>query len=660
MGSRVSVLKTRYAILLILSTLTLSLAGCDSTPSDQDSTAESPALTTGALDTPPPPTRQISYSPYPEETFPNRVLYGDTHLHTAYSADAGLVGATTTPDDAYRFAKGETVISSNGLPARLQRPLDFLVVTDHAENLGLPIALEEDNPVLQENDWGSTIAETYAPRTEEARLEAYIQWFGAVNAPGGSDPMAGTEFGKTMWQRITQAAEDHNAPGAFSAMIGFEWTSGPDGNNLHRNVIFRDGKDLADQIVPISAYDSSDPEVLWQWMADYEEKTGGRLFAIPHNGNLSNGLMFDDVTLSGEPLDEDYAKRRMQWEPVYEVTQIKGDGEAHPMLSPTDEFADYYTWDKGSFGEQLKTPDMLPREYARSAWKRGMEYEGKLGTNPFKFGVVGSTDAHTALSSAQEDNFFGKVTMVEPTADPVRFEEAITGRFSPDDPVDDLTHGDALAAGLAAVWARENTREAIWDAFKRKEVFATTGTRIRVRVFAGFDFTAADQQRSDFARYGYENGVPMGGDLTAAPADKAPSLLIRALRDPDGANLDRIQVIKGWVDADGNSQERIWDVAVSDGRSIDADGRSRVPVGDTVDVENASYTNSIGDPLLAAFWTDPEFDPAQRAFYYVRVIEIPTPSWIAYDEKIFGNRAPDHVARKQQERAYTSPIWYTP
>ncbi|MGD2171778.1 MAG: DUF3604 domain-containing protein [Gammaproteobacteria bacterium] len=638
----------------------LSLSACHDDEAETKSPLETSATPPGALDAPPPISRQITYSPYPDEDFPNQVLYGDTHLHTAYSADAGLVGATTTPDDAFRFAKGETVTSSNGLPARLQRPLDFLVVTDHAENLGLPIALEEDNPVLKQNAWGSKIAETFAPHTEEARLEAYIQWFGAVNEPGGADPMAGTEFGKTMWQRITQAAEDHNAPGAFTAMIGFEWTSGPDGNNLHRNVIFREGKQQADQIVPISAYDSSDPEVLWQWMADYEKNTGGKLLAIPHNGNLSNGLMFDDVTLSGEPLDADYAKRRMQWEPVYEITQIKGDGEAHPLLSPTDEFADYYTWDKGSFGEQPKTPDMLPREYARSAWKRGMEYESKLGVNPFKFGVVGSTDSHTALSTAQEDNFFGKVTMVEPTADPIRFEEAITGRFSPDDPSDDLIHADALAAGLAAVWARDNTREAIWDAFKRKEVFATTGTRIRVRVFAGFGFSETDQQRSDFASYGYEKGVPMGGDLTAAPADGAPSLLIRALRDPDGANLDRVQVIKGWVDGDGNTQERIWDVAVSDDREIGPDGRCKIPVGDTVDVENASYTNNIGAPFLAAFWKDPEFDPAQRAFYYVRVIEIPTPSWIAFDEKFFGSKAPDHVRRKQQERAYTSPIWYTP
>ncbi len=422
-----------------------------------------------------PPDRKIEYSPYLQEDFPNQVFFGDTHLHTAYSADAGLALATTTPDDAYRFAKGEEVISSQGLPARLQRPLDFLVVADHAENLGIALALKEDNPVLDYNDWSRTLAETYAPGTIDAINETYVQWFGAVNEPGGGDPMECSGLDETMWERVTAAAERHNQPGTFTAFIGYEWTSGPDGNNLHRNVVFRDGKELADQVVPFSTYDSADPEDLWQWMADYEEMTGGRLLAIPHNGNLSNGLMFDDVTLSGEPLSADYAERRQRWEPIYEVTQIKGDGETHPLLSPQDEFADYYTWDRGSFGEEPKTDDMLPREYARAAWKRGMAYEEELGVNPFKMGVVGSTDSHTGLSTAQENNFFGKVTLVEPTADPIRFEEQITGRFTPDDPSDDQIVGDGLAAGIAAVWARENTREALWDAMKRKEVFATTG-----------------------------------------------------------------------------------------------------------------------------------------------------------------------------------------
>jgi len=607
------------------------------------------------------PDPDAEYSPYIQYDFPNQVLFGDTHLHTGYSADAGLVGATTTPDDAYRFAKGETVTSSHGVRARLQRPLDFLVVADHAENLGLTAGLEEGNEGLLGTEWGRGLADVIAPKTEDAMAEAYLYWANTFAfAENSEDPLAETDFNKTMWQRMTEAAERHNDPGSFTTLIGYEWTSGPQGNNLHRNIIFRDGKDKADKVIPFSAYDSDDPEDLWKWMESYESATGGRLLAIPHNGNLSNGLMFDDVTLTTKkPLDRDYAERRMRFEPVYEITQIKGDGEAHPALSPNDEFADYGTWDKGSFGPELKTPEMLPREYAREAWKRGMAYEATLGTNPFKFGVIGSTDSHTGLSTAQEDNFFGKVTVVEPTADPVRFEEQITGRSTPDDPSDDIVHAQALASGLAAVWARENTREAIWDAFERKEVFATTGTRIRVRVFAGWDFNEDDLNRSDFARHGYEIGVPMGGDLTGAAQGKVPTMLIRAIRDPDGANLDRIQVIKGWLDSEGKTHEQVYDVVWSGDRQPAADGK--LPeVGSTVDVEEASYSNSNGAAGLQAFWRDPDFDPAQRAFYYVRVLEIPTPRWTTYDAKFFGVGLPKDIPPTQQERAYTSPIWYTP
>lgn len=610
-----------------------------------------------SAETPTPP--RSEYSPYVEYDYPDQALFGDTHLHTAYSADAGLVGATTSPDDAFRFAKGEEVMSSSGVRARLGRPLDWLVVTDHAENLGLPIALAEDSPLLQETEWGRDMAQTFAPKTFDARVQTYMSWFGAVNTPDGGDPMAGSGMNETMWQRITESAERHNQPDSFTAMIGFEWTSGPDGNNLHRNVIFRDGKELADQIVPISAYDSDDPEKLWQWMADYEDRTGGQLLAISHNGNLSNGLMFDDVTLSGQPLDRDYAQRRMRWEPLYEITQIKGDSETHPLLSPDDEFANYYRWDKGSFGVEPKTPDMLPREYARSALKRGLVYDEKLGANPFKFGVVGSTDAHTGLSTADEDSFFGKVSLLEPTGNPVRYTEAITGRFTPDNSTDDMVHGDALASGLAVVWARENTREAIWDAMKRKETYGTTGTRMRVRIFGGWDFASKDIDRADFARYGYQHGVPMGGDLPADTSGAAPSFLIRAERDPDGANLDRIQMVKGWTTPDGEPQERVYDVVWSDDRQVGADGKVP-PLGDTVDLAVPTYSNSIGAPYLASYWHDPDFDPAQRAFYYLRVLEIPTPSWLAYDRAFFGTEIPEGKPLIQQERAYTSPIWYTP
>jgi hypothetical protein len=612
-----------------------------------------------AQDAPGPAQRAIDYSPFPKQTYPDRVLFGDTHLHTTFSADAGLVGDRLTPDDAYRFAKGETVIASSGIPARLRRPLDFLAVTDHAENLGLPPAIAESNEKLLSIEWGKAIHREGSKGTIEGMTAAYDMWLEKMNAL--EDPLAEMQDLKiSMWERITSAAEKHNVPGSFTALIGFEWTLHPNGNNLHRNLIFRDGKDKADQIVPISAYDTQDPEELWKWMDAYEKKTGGRVLAIPHNGNISNGLMFDDVTLTTKkPLDADYARRRMRWEPVYEVTQMKGDGEAHPLLSPEDEFADYATWDKGSFGPEPKTREMLPREYAREALKRGMAYEAKLGVNPFKFGMIGSTDSHTALSTAEENNFFGKISAFEPSADPIRFDEIITGRFA-DDPTQKQTAAMTSAAGIAAVWARDNTREAIWNALARKEVYATTGTRIRARVFGGFEFAPEDLDRSDFAAHGYAKGVPMGGDLGPATRGQAPGFLIRAMRDPAGANLDRVQVVKGWLDAKGEMHERIYDVAVSDGRTIADDGRCTKVVGNTVDVANATFTNAIGDPFLQAFWADPDFDPVHKAFYYVRVIEIPTPRWTTYDAKIFGVIVPEGIPASIQERAYTSPIWYSP
>ena len=468
-----------------------------------------------------------------------------------------MFGTRLGPDEAYRFARGETVTSNTGLPARLSRPLDFLVVSDHAENLGLATAIAESNPELLKSPWGKMVHD-YVKQGQGPK--AYDAWMkGALT---GTDPLKDLPgLARTMWTRATAAAEKYNEPGRFTALIGYEWSSTPYGNNLHRNVIFRDGKDKADQIVPLSSYDTVDPEKLWEWMAAYEKKTGGKVLAIPHNGNLSGGLMFDDMTLATKkPLDRDYAARRSRWEPLYEVTQTKGDSEAHPLLSPTDELANFERWDKATFGPKPTTPDMYPREYAREAYKRGLAYEQKLGANPFKFGIVGSTDSHTGLATPEEDNFIGKVAAVEPTSDPVRFDEVIVGRTAPKG--NQLYARQISASGLAAVWARENTREALWDAMARKEVYATTGTRVIVRVFGGFDFTAKDLERSDFAEQGYARGVPMGGDLKAAPAGKAPAFVIRAVRDPDGANLDRIQVVKGWVDAEGKAHEKIYDVGV--------------------------------------------------------------------------------------------------
>lgn len=611
-------------------------------------------------DAPGPSTKKIDYSPYPTKNFPNRVYFGDTHLHTSYSTDAGMVGNTLGPAEAYRFARGEAVTSSTGLPARLQRPLDFLVVADHAENLGLAPLIATSDPELLKSAWGKKVHDLVKAGKGP---DAYNEWITRMNAL--DDPFKGNDaIGRTAWAQVTAAAEKYNEPGRFTAFIGFEWTSMPDGNNLHRNVIFRGGKAEADKIIPISQYDTTDPEVLWQWMADVERKTGNRLLAIPHNGNMSLGLMFDDVTLiSKKPIDRDYAQRRMRWEPLYEVTQMKGDGETHPALSPNDEFApNFERWDKGSFGAGVHSPAMLPREYAREAYKRGLQYEQRLGANPFKFGIVGSTDSHTSLSTTTEDNFFGKVVPLEPSAHPDRFDEVISGRFT-DNKALQQTGWMTSASGLAAVWARDNTREALWDAMARKEVFATTGTRLQVRVFAGFDFVATDLDRSDFAEQGYARGVPMGGDLKAAPKGKAPALLVRAVRDADGANLDRVQVVKGWLDAAGKTHEKVYDLAWSgqaDHRRKPGKNGKLPPVGNTVDVKQARYTNAIGAPQLQGFWRDPAFDPRQRAFYYVRAIEIPTPRWTTFDAKFFGTKPPAAAPTALQERAYTSPIWYTP
>jgi hypothetical protein len=595
------------------------------------------------------------YSPYLGHHYRDKVFWGDTHVHTSYSTDAGMFGNRLGPDEAYRFAKGEEVTSSSGVRTRLLRPLDWLVVADHAENLGLSPMIEESNQALLATDWGRKIHDLVKGGE---LIAAYNMWAGGES---GKDPLAGNEaMTHSMWERTTAAAERHNEAANFTALIGFEWSSMPGGSNLHRNVVFRDGKDLADTITPISAYDTEDPEGLWNWMAAYEENTGGRLLALAHNGNLSNGLMFDDATSEGKPLTRDYAERRMRWEPLYEVTQMKGDSEAHPFLSPDDEFADFETWDKGSFAA-AKEHGMIEREYAREALKRGLLYEKALGVNPWKFGLIGSTDTHTSLATTTEDNFFGKGSMGEPSADPDRFGALITGML-PDPKGRDygIRHASVSASGLAGVWARENTRESIWDAMKRKEVYASTGTRLLVRVFAGWDFAPEEVDRWDFAKTGYERGVPMGGDLRKAPEGKAPVFMIRSLRDADGANIDRVQMIKGWADASGKTHERIYDVAVSDDRKIGKDGRCKTPVGNTVDVKEASYRNSIGDPMLFAHWKDPDFDPQQSAFYYVRVIEIPTPRWTTFDAKFFGVELPKDVPASLQERAYTSPIWYTP
>jgi len=598
---------------------------------------------------------QPEYSPYLLRSFPDRVLWGDTHLHTSYSTDAGMIGNILGPDEAFRFARGETVRSSVGLRARLIRPLDFLVVADHAENLGLAPMIAESNPALLRNDWGR---EAHDLVKSGRLMDAFVHWGEAMAK--GVDPLSDDELTRSIWNRIVASAEQFNEPGMFTTLHGFEWTATTDTNNLHRVVMFRDGADRVRDLIPFSNYDSADPEDLWDWMETYQTGTGGRVMAFAHNGNLSNGLMFDDVTVDGQPLTRAYAERRAMWEPLYEVTQIKGDGEAHPALSPTDEFADYGTWDKGNFGFFGKKPEMLPREYARQALIRGLKYESALGANPFKFGMIGSTDSHTSLATSREENNFGKATPTEPGVGEDRYGEAITGAVPSQDGSDvTIRHYQSLASGLAAVWARENTREAIWDAMAQREVYATTGTRITVRLFAGWDFEKQEVLRPDFAAQGYARGVPMGADLRKAPDGGAPTFMVRALRDPDGANLDRVQIVKGWVGDDGTPQEKVCDVAWAGDRQPGADGKLPA-VGNTV--TGATFTNDIGEALLMAWWQDPDLDPGRRAVYYVRVLEIPTPTWLAYDMAYFGQgiALPDDAPLVHQERAYTSPVWYTP
>lgn len=608
-------------------------------------------VASGTMHAKPDPNAAPAYSPYAGEHHPSRVFWGDTHLHTSYSVDAGMVGCTVGPDDAYRLARGETVVSSTGQPVRLKRPYDFLVVADHSENLGLAPMIATSDPILLRSEVGKL----WHDMVKEGKgFEAFADWI--ARGSTGVDPINSPEIMASAWQVIVKAAEENNDPGAFTAFIGYEWTSTPDGNNLHRNVVFRDGGDRASQVLPYTAYESQDPEMLWKWMQAYEDKTGGRVLAIPHNGNVSGGMMWMTETMSGNPFDRAYAETRARREPIIEITQPKGTSETHPTLSPEDEFASFEIWDKSNLGGNVATTDaMLPGSYARAALKAGLKLERDLGANPFKFGLIGSTDSHTGLSTAGEDNFFGKTVSTEPS--PERWEHAAIPAGDPELVTQAWELG---ASGLAAVWACENTRESLFDAMERKEVYATTGSRMTVRVFGGWDFQPADSERNDIAVVGYDRGVPMGGDLTDAPEGTVPSFIVRAMRDADGANLDRIQIIKGWLDADGVPQERVYDVAVSDGRVIDANGRCVTPVGNTVDVASASYTNAIGANLLNAYWRDPEFDPEQSAFYYVRVIEIPTPRWTAYDAKFFGITMPDEVQMTLQERAYTSPIWYTP
>ena len=587
-----------------------------------------------------------------------KLLWGDTHLHTSNSIDAFGFGVKLGPEEALRFARGDEVTSTWGLKAKLDRPLDFLVIADHSGGLGATQRLY-DAPRFMIKD--PTLLRWYDMMHEgqAGRMKATMELITAA----GEGKLAGIlpreqqrKGTKQIWNSHTGIVERYNEPGKFTAFMGFEYTLMPNGDNLHRVVMFRDGKPRADQILPYDPQTEGTETVdkLWDFMDAYEKNTGGKMLAIPHNSNVSNGLMFEMVAPGGGPITADYAKRRAAREPLVEITQIKGDSEAHPFLSPNDEFANFGDagWELGNLTMQrTKTPDMLGGDYVREALKRGLAIQAKTGVNPYKMGFIGSTDSHTGLATADENNFFAKHSAAEPNAKRAAQPQNLgtnVGRFG----------WQYLAGGYAAVWATANTRAAIFDAMARREVYATTGPRMQVRVFGGWDFTDKDFS-GDWVTAGYARGVPMGADLKAGPG-RPPSFLISALKDPEGANLDRVQIVKGWVDSSGALREKIFDVVWSSPDQRSLSGGKLTPVGDTVDVAKASYTNNIGAPELRSVWRDPEFNAAQRAFYYVRVLEIPTPRWVLFDALRYGAKLPADAELKSQERAYTSPIWYNP
>ena len=592
---------------------------------------------------------QRGYTPGVDRDYPQNVYWGDTHLHTRNSADAYSLGnMNLSPADAYRYAKGKTLIAHNGQPVRLRRPLDFLVVSDHAEYLGGYYRFNVGDPLVTETEIGKRW-DKYAAEGDIAAMMG--SFTGSINDPA-NHPQLPEGSRRHIWTDVAMTADDYNEPGRFTALIGYEWTSMISGNNLHRVVIYRDGADKAAQLPPFSAQDSTDPRELWQALARYEEATGGSVMAIPHNGNLSNGWMFPAKSVDGKPIDKAYAQMSSRWEPIYEMTQVKGDAEAHPTLSPDDEFADFENWEWDNIGRTEEKQDwMLQHEYARGALKLGLSYERKLGVNPFKFGLIGSTDGHNTFTTPEEDNFYGKFVESQPT--PERMVNSMANNVL-------WKNRFIVASGYAAVWARQNTRAEIFDALRRKEVYATTGSRIRVRFFAGWQYAPELIANPDYLDTAYAQGVPMGGDMTPPPQNGKPTLLVVAAKDPDGANLDRVQVVKGWLDRTGNLHERVYDVAWAGDRTPDPKSGKVPAIGSTVDVENSTYSNSIGAADLATVWTDPSFERDERAFYYVRVLEIPRPRWTTKDAAYFKLPLPKDVPLEIQDRAYTSPIWYTP
>ncbi len=632
-------MKKHILTFIVLASMSFLLSGCGGNSDQSEAESETTSEAT--------PESEVDTNPL------KNVYWGDTHNHTGNSFDVFLFGTpNSTPETAYRFAKGEKVISpTTGQEWQLSRPLDFLVVADHAELLGAMPLIYANTPGISDTKTGQIFKDIAPDQKEENLQKIYdIINFAAFDLPNevnlGSKDLVndlGGDKRRTAWENYIETAEAHNDPGTFTTLIGWEWSSNNGGANLHRVVFMPQDGNVAREFIPYSALQSDNPEDLWEWLDATSTATGAEFVAIPHNPNISLGNMFPVERLNGEPVDANYASQRMKWEPVVEVTQIKGDSESHPELSPNDEFADYELYDfaltpDGTRAEPTKA------DYVRNGLMRGLELENQLGTNPYKVGMIGSTDSHTGMASIEETNFGGKGQ-----------HDARPEQRSHPTGIGSSKGWDMGAAGWVGAWAESNTRESLVDAFKRKEVYASTGPRITLRFFGGFDFTEADLGSSEMVSNGYANGVPMGGDLNFTDG-KTPGFLITARKDPSAANLDRIQVIKGWLNEDGSTEERIYDVALSDGRT---DGGE--PVGNTVNLETGEYTNSIGEVELSTFWQDPDFDPGQAAFYYVRVLEIPTPRYSLLDAiKLNIDVSETNHPATIQERVYSSPIWYNP